>query len=75
MRYSPEGDIDLILELSVSQPTCVAFGGSDLSLLFVTTARADLSEGQLTAEPDAGHLLVYKTNVAGLEEVWAELPS
>ncbi|WP_417318765.1 SMP-30/gluconolactonase/LRE family protein [Emcibacter sp.] len=73
VRYSSGGDIHLVLDLPVSQPTCVAFGGRDLSLLFVTTARADLTEEQLKTEPDAGHLLIYQTNVVGLEEVRVKL--
>lgn len=64
--YSPQGDVLLELNVPVSQPTCVAFGGPDLSLLFVTTARENLSEAQLAQEPEAGNLLIYQTNARGL---------
>mgnify|MGYP000238809109 CR=1 FL=1 len=64
--YSPEGEVLLELNLPVSQPTCVAFGGPDLSWLFVATARENLSEAQLAQEPEAGNLLIYRTDVKGL---------
>lgn len=64
--YAPTGEVLLELEVPVSQPTCVAFGGPDLSWLFVTTARENLSEAQLAQEPEAGNLLIYQTDVKGL---------
>ncbi len=64
--YSPEGDVRLELAVPVSQPTCVAFGGPDLSWLFVSTAKENLSEAQLMKEPQAGNLLIYRTDVKGL---------
>jgi len=68
VRYSPRGEVDSILPLPVSQPTCVAFGGSELDLLIVTSARSSLSQVQLDAQPLAGHLLIYKVNFRGLPE-------
>ncbi len=66
MCYSPEGKVLLQLDLPVSQPTCVAFGGPDYSWLFITSARAGMSEAQLEAEPEAGNLLIYRTDMEGL---------
>ena len=66
LRYAPDGHIDQVLRLPVSQPTCVAFGGPDLDLLFVTTARAGLSAEQLETQPSAGDLFVYRTGYRGL---------
>lgn len=68
MRYAPDGRIDRILELPVSQPTCVAFGGPNLDLLFVTTARVGLSDSELAAQTGAGDVLVYNVGVQGLPE-------
>jgi len=64
--YAPDGDILRQLDLPVSQPTCVAFGGPELSWLCVTTAREGLSEAQLAREPEAGNLLIYQTQTRGL---------
>lgn len=63
-RYSPDGALDLHIPLPVTNPTCPAFGGSDLELLYVTSARIRLTERQLAAEP-AGALMALKTGRRG----------
>ena len=68
VRYAPDGRIDSEIDLPVSQATCVAFGGEDLSTLFITTAKVGLSEGALRAEPHAGDVFVYQTSVRGIPE-------
>lgn len=68
VRYSPNGEIDLIVPTPASQPSCVAFGGPELNLLFVTSAKQDLDEKSLQQESDAGNLFIYKTNITGIEE-------
>jgi len=66
VRYSADGRESLVIEMPVSQPTCVAFGGCKLDLLFVTSARAGLSGERLADEPMAGDLLIYQTEFNGL---------
>ena len=68
VRYSPAGEIDFILPLSVSQPTCVAFGGPQLDRLFITSATQGMDEQALLAEPEAGNVLVFQTNVVGIPD-------
>lgn len=68
VRYQPDGEISFILELPVSQPSCVCFGGPDMDWLFITSARQDLSPQQLEGQPEAGNLLIYQTNIVGLDE-------
>lgn len=68
VRYTSAGRVDRVLELPVSQPTCVCFGGENLDLLFVSSAREKLSAEQLEAEPEAGDVLVYETGCRGLPE-------
>jgi sugar lactone lactonase YvrE len=58
--YSPQGDRLQTLELPVSQPTCVAFGGPDYRDLYVTSAWEGMTEAQRGAEPRAGNLFVYR---------------
>jgi L-arabinonolactonase len=70
VRYTPEGKEDFVLTKVVSQPTCMAFGGEDMNLLFVTSARIGLSDEALAAEPEAGNLFVYRTNFKGVKECW-----
>lgn len=68
VRYAPNGEIDFTLKLPVSQPTCLAFGGEDLSTLFITSARKWLSDEQLDEQVDAGGVLVYQTEFTGVAE-------
>ncbi len=66
VRYAPDGTISGQIGVPTAQPSCIAFGGRDLDLLFVTTAREGLSPATLAAEPHAGDLFVYRVNVKGL---------
>lgn len=68
VRYTPNGEINFTLKLPVSQPTCLAFGGEDLSTLFITSARKWLSDEALAKEPEAGNVLIYETNFTGVAE-------
>ncbi|MFE1441530.1 SMP-30/gluconolactonase/LRE family protein [Streptomyces sp. NPDC058739] len=58
-RYTPDGVLDRVLELPVRRPTACAFGGADLSDLYITTARTGLTgpgpfSGSLLVVPGAG---------------------
>lgn len=66
--YSPAGEVLERLVLPVTQPTCVAFGGPDLSWLLVTSAREDLSQAQLAEQPLAGSLMIFESPVQGVPE-------
>ncbi|MCB1378856.1 MAG: SMP-30/gluconolactonase/LRE family protein, partial [Alphaproteobacteria bacterium] len=68
IRFDPSGKVDRVIELPASQLTCVAFGGENLDTLFVTSARQNLTPEQLEAEPLAGALFAFKTDVKGLPE-------
>ena len=64
VRYAPDGRLDRVVTVPVSQPTCVAFGGPELDLLFVTSAATGLGG----SETGAGDLFVYNAQVRGLPE-------
>lgn len=68
VRYDPRGRVDRVVGLPVSKPTCCAFGGDDLSTLFITSARYGMTEEQLRAEPEAGSLFSLSPGVRGLED-------
>jgi L-arabinonolactonase len=67
-QYRPDGSLGLRLDLPVSCPTCVCFGGSALDTLFISTARKDLRPEQQAMEPLAGGLFKVKLGVPGLPE-------
>lgn len=70
VRYATDGSKNLVLDLPVTQPTCVAFGGPELNLLAVTSARFGLKEGELENQPQAGSLFIFATPFTGLTESW-----
>ncbi len=63
--YLPDGELLQAVEVPAKQPTCLAFGGSDENLMFVTSAREGLSEAELEQFPKSGSLFVYKSNTCG----------
>ena len=68
VRYAPDGRIDRIIEVPVQRPTCCAFGGPDLDILYITTASQFMSADELAAQPFAGSLLAVDVGVRGLVE-------
>ena len=64
-RFDPEGMVASTMDFTVSQVTSCAFGGDDLSDLYVTTARDGLSEAQLAEQPLAGALFRLRPGVRG----------
>jgi L-arabinonolactonase len=68
VRYAPDGIVDRVVPLPMTNPTCLAFGGDDLRTLYVTTARFGLTAEQLTREPTAGGLLALRPGVTGVPE-------
>ncbi len=68
VRYTPDGRVDRVIALPAHQLTCCAFGGPDLSTLYVTSARQGMSAAELTAQPMAGAVLAIETDVRGLPE-------
>jgi sugar lactone lactonase YvrE len=57
-----------VVRLPVQRPTCPAFGGSDLAVLYVTSATIGLAPDALAAQPWAGGLLALDPGVRGLPE-------
>ena len=71
-RYDPAGRFMDEVRFPVSQVSCPAFGGPDMTTLFVTTAYEGLSEGE--REPHAGSIFAVETNVRGVPEPRVALP-
>lgn len=64
-RYWPDGTLDTVVRVPVSQVTSCAFGGADRATLYISSARTGLSERQLAAEPHAGGLFRCRPGVTG----------
>lgn len=65
VRYAPDGRVDRILRMPVSQPTSCAFGGTDLKTLYITSASQGLSPDKRAAQPLAGALFAIEPGVSG----------
>jgi L-arabinonolactonase len=53
----PDGKLVEEISLDVPQPTCPAFGGDDLSTLYLTTARQGMPTDDMDAAPRSGMTL------------------
>ncbi len=66
-RYTPDGHCHTMLALPVEQPSCPAFGGADLTALYVTSARDGLKPKGALMTMD-GATLSFNTRISGLRE-------
>ena len=68
VRHAPDGSVDRVITLPARQITSCAFGGTNLSTLFITSATQNMTETGRVAEPQAGHLFAVDVGVKGLRE-------
>jgi xylono-1,5-lactonase len=64
-RYRPDGTLDGMIELPATNPTSVAFGGTDRGDLYITTSWFDLEPGSRAAQPLAGVIFRCRAGVTG----------
>jgi sugar lactone lactonase YvrE len=67
-RYAPDGSIERQIEFPVQHVISFAFGGSELDILFVTTASWGFSDQDWEKQPQAGDLFQVTTGIKGLIE-------
>ena len=67
-RFAPDGRLDRTLPLAAPQPSCPAFGGPDLSTLFVTSAHVGMTTTDRAAAPLSGAVFAQALDVRGLPE-------
>ena len=65
VRYTPEGTIDRQIRMPVEFPTSCAFGGPDLSNLYITSAWTELGEQGKDSQPMAGDIFLLHTDIRG----------
>jgi sugar lactone lactonase YvrE len=66
VRFDRYGRVDRILNLPIPRPTSCAFGGDNLSTLYVTSARYHLTKEILDKAPLSGAIFSVETNVRGV---------
>jgi sugar lactone lactonase YvrE len=70
--YSSAGEPLAIVDVAAPNTTSVAFVGTDLDRLLITTASEQLSESELARYPDSGRLFIAQVGVSGLPvPAWA----
>ena len=67
-RYDPTGRVARVVQLPVQRPTCPAFGGAGLDVLYVTSASIGLSAEERARQPWAGGVLALDPGVRGIAE-------
>ena len=68
VRVTPGGVIDRRIAVPAEKPTMPAFGGPDLSTLFITSIGGGGSHASDPAQPEAGGLFAIDAGVRGLPE-------
>ena len=67
-RYDPKGAVERIIRLPVPRPTSCMFGGENLDILYVTSARIRLSAQRLSEAPLSGSIFAIDAGVQGMPE-------
>ncbi|WP_293865559.1 SMP-30/gluconolactonase/LRE family protein [uncultured Alsobacter sp.] len=68
-RFTPTGQLDRLIEAPTDMPSCVTFGGPDLTTLFVTSIKDSGSGRAISRHPAGGHLFAIDgLGVKGLPE-------
>jgi len=68
-RFLPDGSLDRTIDAPTDMPSCIAFGGADLSTLFVTSIKDSGSGRAISKHPEGGMLFAIDgLGVRGLPE-------
>ena len=65
IRYNIFGKIDKIIQMPISRPTSVCFGGENLKTLFITSAKKLNKFNKV--EKNSGNIFYIKTNIKGIK--------
>lgn len=68
IRVTPDGRLDRIVEVPVSQPTSCSFGGARRDVLYVTTAAQRLTAEQRARQRYAGCVFALHPGTAGVDD-------
>ena len=65
LRIDPKGRIDRVVQMPVTRPTCVVFGGPKMDAIYVTSSAANLAADVLKKHPLSGGLFCFSPGVTG----------
>ncbi|MDP2573718.1 SMP-30/gluconolactonase/LRE family protein [Vibrio penaeicida] len=68
VRIAPDGSLDSVVPLPVTNPTSCTFGGENGDTLYITSAQFSLTAEQLKQNPIEGAVLSFKPHVGGSHE-------
>jgi sugar lactone lactonase YvrE len=66
VRWAPDGSVDRTIEVPAPNVTSVTLGGDDLRTLFAATARENMSDEDLEANPGSGDIFAVRVETPGL---------
>lgn len=68
-RFAPDGRLDTLIDTPTDMPSSIAFGGRDMTTLFITSIKSTESGRAISRHPDAGHLFAIEDiGVKGVPE-------
>ena len=68
-RFTPDGQLDRLIDAPIDIPSCVAFGGPDMSTLYLTSIRDSGTGRAVSRHPAGGHLFAIEgLGVRGIPE-------
>jgi sugar lactone lactonase YvrE len=72
-RFTPDGTLDLTIDMPARDITKMAFGGTDLRTGYVTSATKNMEPVDMAQYPQAGSLFAFDAPVAGFVQARAKL--
>jgi len=72
-RFSPDGEIVERVSIPARDVTKMAFGGTDLATVFVTTANKNMEPTDMVSYPQAGSLFAFASPIKGFAQARAKL--
>ena len=65
LRIDPKGRITSVVPMPASRPTCICFGGPQLTTAYVTSSRAHMDAATLQRYPQQGGVFAFEPGVKG----------
>ena len=72
-RFTPDGKLDITIDIPARDVTKMAFGGRDLRTGYATSATKNMEPDDMKAYPDAGGLFAFDAPVAGFSQAKAKM--